>query len=59
MANKNQQIGIRLTDEDKEFLETLAEEMDVPASQIARQAVREKIASIMADREKKEAEVPA
>ena len=59
MANKKQQIGIRLTDEDKELLETLAEEKDVPASQIARQAIREKLAEIRAARERETAEVPA
>lgn len=57
MKNKNQQIMIRLTDEDKEALDSLAVKLDVPVSQIARQAVREKITELTKSEKAKEAEV--
>jgi predicted transcriptional regulator len=57
MKNKNQQIMVRLTDEDKEALDSLAIKLDVPVSQIARQAVREKITELTKSEKAKEAEV--
>ena len=46
LNNKTESIKVRLTEADKEALEELAVELDRPASQIAREAVREKIASL-------------
>ena len=43
---KSESIKVRLTEVDKEQLEALATKLDRPASQIAREAVREKIAEL-------------
>jgi hypothetical protein len=44
--NKAESIHVRLTETDKEALDELAATLDRPAAQIAREAVREKIAEL-------------
>ena len=46
MGTKNEQIMVRLTEIDRTELDTLAQQLDVPASQIAREGIREKIAAL-------------
>lgn len=51
-ANKTGSIHVRLTEGDKETLEELAATLDRPASQIAREAVKEKIAELQKETER-------
>jgi predicted DNA-binding protein len=44
--NKDQRVNIRLVEADKQALEKIAERLDRPASQIARDAIRQKIAEL-------------
>jgi predicted DNA-binding protein len=46
MANKDSALFVRITEEDKEALNRIAAERDIPAAQIVREAVREKIAEL-------------
>lgn len=46
MAVKTEAIHIRITESEKELLNELAVDRDVPVAQIVREAVREKIAAI-------------
>jgi predicted transcriptional regulator len=48
---KNEYIQVRVTEDDKRALAELAERLDVPASQIVRESVREKIAALVASAE--------
>lgn len=42
---KDKYLQVRVTEEDRQALNELAEKLDVPASQIVREVVREKIAA--------------
>ncbi len=44
--NKDQRVNIRLVEADKQALEQIVERLDRPASQIARDAIRQKIAEL-------------
>lgn len=46
MQNKSEFIQIRLTEPDKAELDRVAEALDRPASQIAREAVRKEVARL-------------
>jgi predicted DNA-binding protein len=41
--NKTVHVGVRFSEEERERLDTAAEALDVPAAQIVREAVREKV----------------
>ena len=43
---KDEKIQIRITKADKQELTTISEKLDIPASQIAREAIREKISEL-------------
>lgn len=45
-VNKEKQISIRLTEAEGEELEAIAERLDVPISQIAREGIRERMAAL-------------
>ncbi len=46
--NKTESLFIRISEEDKAALMDIAEKIDVPFSQIAREAIREKVATLKA-----------
>lgn len=52
---KTEWIQVRVSEEEKKALSELSEKLDVPASQIVRESVREKIAEAEADKEREAA----
>lgn len=46
MANKTDTVGVRFAEGEREELDKIAEVLDIPTSQIVREAVREKVAKL-------------
>ena len=46
MAIKDEKLIVKISSEDKQELNELAEKLDRPAAQIVREAVKEKVASL-------------
>jgi hypothetical protein len=54
---KNEYIQVRVSEEEKRALANAAERLDVPASQIVRESLREKLAQIVAQTTEKPKEL--
>lgn len=50
MAIKDEKLVVKISSEDKQELNDLALELDRPASQIVREAVKEKVAELKTNR---------